>query len=283
MEEKIKAFISEFMKSDKNTMELIDKPAFSEPAVGFSHGDDELYTFYKQHIDPEFYKLPSQWLEEAYGHPFDDKNISVISWVLPHTEDTKSLCREQTDCPVMEWQMARVYGEKCNQNLAKALEEFFRNLGYEAIAPMCSEKFSWGDSDRFFLISNWSERHTAYISGLGTFGLCDGLISIKGKAVRYGSIIVNYRLKKTKRSYSTYNEYCMSKDGCTACIRRCPAGAISSEGHNKEKCIQYHKEVIAKICHDRYGYDGYSVCGLCQTGVPCESNIPNGITLVLPQ
>ena len=32
--------------------------------------------------------------------------------------------------------------------------------------------------------------------------------------------------------------------------------------------------VIAKVNHDRYGYDGYSVCGLCQTGVPCESCIP---------
>ena len=121
------------------------------------------------------------------------------------------------------------------------------------------------------------ERHTAYISGLGTFGLCDGLISIKGKAVRSGSIIVNYRLEKTKRNYSRYNEYCMSKDGCTACIRRCPADAITSAGHDKKKCVQYHKEVIAKVCHDRYGYDGYSVCGLCQTGVPCESNIPKGM------
>jgi ferredoxin len=274
MEQKIEAFIKAYMKSDKNTMQLIDKPAFGEPAVGFSHGDDELYRFYKQHIDPQFYKLPVQWLEETYGYAFDEENISVISWVLPQTEDTKSLCREQTDCPAMEWQMARVYGEECNRSLAQALEEYLKELGYEAVAPMCSEKFSWGDSDRFYVISNWSERHTALISGLGTFGLCDGLISAKGKAVRYGSVIVNCRLKKTPRSYKEYNEYCMAKDGCTACIRRCPAGAITAKGHDKVKCIQYHKDVIAKICHDRYGYDGYSVCGLCQTGVPCESNIP---------
>jgi hypothetical protein len=93
MEQKIEAFIKAYMKSDKNTMQLIDKPAFGEPAVGFSHGDDELYRFYKQHIDPQFYKLPVQWLEETYGYAFDEENISVISWVLPQTEDTKSLCR----------------------------------------------------------------------------------------------------------------------------------------------------------------------------------------------
>lgn len=274
MERKIEEFIKGYMKSDKNTMKLINKPAFGEPAIGISHGDDELYSFYKQHIDPQFYKLPIEWLEEIYGHSFDDRNVSVISWVLPQTEDTKRLSREQMDCTPMEWQMARVYGEECNRGLAKALEEYLNELGYEAVAPMCSEKFSWGDSDRFYKISNWSERHTAMISGLGTFGLCDGLISVKGKAVRYGSVIVNCRLNKTPRSYREYNEYCLAKDGCTACIIRCPAGAITAKGHDKAACIQYHKEVIAKICHDRYGYDGYSTCGLCQTGVPCESNIP---------
>ncbi len=274
MEKKIEAFIKTYMESDKNTMQLIDKPAFGEPVVGFSHGDDELYTFYKEHIDPEFYRLPTQWLEETYSRPFDAGNVSVISWVLPQTEDTKRLCREQTDCPAMEWQLARVYGEECNRSLASALVEYLNDLGYEAVAPMCSDIFSWGKSEQFYLISNWSERHTALISGLGTFGLCDGLISVKGKAVRYGSVIVNCRLNKTPRSYQEYNEYCKAKDGCKACIKRCPAGAITAEGHDKAKCIEYHKEVIAKVCLDRYGYDGYSVCGLCQTGVPCESMIP---------
>lgn len=274
VERKIEEFIKNYMKSDKNTMRLIDKPAFGEPVVGFSDGDDELYSFYKQHIDPQFYKLPAEWLEETYGHPFDDRNLSVISWVLPQTEDTKSLCRDKTDCPAMEWQLVRVYGEECNRGLAKALEGYLIGLGYEAVAPMCSEKFSWGDSERFYKVSNWSERHTALISGLGTFGLCDGLISVKGKAARYGSVIVNCRLKKTPRSYKTYNEYCLAKNGCTACIRRCPAGAVTVQGHDKEKCVRYQNEIIKKISHERYGYEGYSVCGLCQTGVPCESRIP---------
>ena len=123
-------------------------------------------------------------------------------------------------------------------------------------------------------ISNWSERHTAFISGLGTFGLCDGLISPKGKAARYGSVIANIPLTATPRPYGKYNEYCMAENGCTACITRCPAGAISKEGHDKLKCILYHMNVIKPICHDRCDYDGYAVCGLCQTGVPCECGIP---------
>lgn len=258
-----------------NNLKLLPGFAFDIPSVGFSRGDDPLYAFYKDHIDPGFYRLPSEWLKAIYGHEFDPARVSVISWFLPQTDDTKEKSRKTTDCPPMEWTMNRVHGEECNRQLAKALEQHLIELGYEAVAPMCSDQFSWGDSEKFVKMSNWSERHTAHISGLGTFGLCDGLISKRGKAGRYGSVIVYAPLEATERTYTTYNEYCMAKNGCTACIKRCPAGAITLEGgHDKRKCMQYHSEVIEKIDHERYGYDGYAVCGLCQTGVPCESCIP---------
>ena len=257
-------------KPENNTMVQLPGRAFDIPLVGFSRGDDPLYPFYKEHIDPDFYLLPEQWLQLTYGHFFEPAQISVISWALPQTEENRLKSREAADCPPLEWQMVRVHGEDCNRALADALVSHLKELGVEAVAPMTSPRFSWGDSKRFLKISNWSERHTAHISGLGTFGLCDGLISKKGKAARYGSVIAAVAMKPTERSYTRYNEYCLAEKGCTACIRRCPAGAITAQGHDKAKCIAYHKEHIAPICHDRYGYDGYSVCGLCQTGVPCE-------------
>ncbi len=271
-------YIENYIKSrmvllENNNMRELPGFAFSEPIVGFSRGDDALYDFYKDHIDPDFYRTPAEWLESAFGHSFDPENISVISWFLPQTDDTKEKCREVDDCPPLEWTMVRVHGEDCNRRLAKSLEEHLNELGFEAVAPLCSDEFSWGESKKFVKISNWSERHVAYISGLGTFGLCDGLITEKGKAGRYGSVIVNLALEPTKRTYTEYNEYCMAKNGCTACIRRCPAGAITEKGHDKVKCMAYHA-VIKQLDYERYGYDGYAVCGLCQTGVPCESGIP---------
>lgn len=257
-----------------NNMKELPGFAFEVPSVGFSRADDPLYPFYKDHIDPDFYRLPQEWLKAVYGHDFDPSRVSVISWVLPQTQDTKLKSRAEADCPPLEWTMVRVHGEECNRQLAKALEQHLVDLGYEAVAPMVSPEFSWGDSERFVKVSNWSERHTAFISGLGTFGLCDGLISRRGKAARYGSVIVYAPLEPTARTYTQYNEYCMAKSGCTACIRRCPAGAITEKGHDKRKCMAYHEEFIKPIDHERYGYDGYAVCGLCQTGVPCESAIP---------
>ena len=272
----IESWIQERMsRIEYNNLKELPAFAFDIPSVGFSRGDDPLYAFYKDHIDSDFYRFPSEWLKSVYGHDFDPARISVISWFLPQTEDTKRKSSATNDCPPMEWTMNRVHGEECNRQLAKALEQHLIELGYEAVAPMVSDQFSWGDSEKFVKMSNWSERHTAHISGLGTFGLCDGLISKRGKAGRYGSVIVYAPLEATERTYTTYNEYCMAKNGCTACIKRCPAGAITLEGgHNKVLCMKYHADVIQKIDHERYGYDGYAVCGLCQTGVPCESGIP---------
>ena len=275
MNETLTQWIIDYMsKPEHNNMKECPGFAFAEPLVGFSRGDDPLYAFYKNHIDPDFYRLPHEWLEAVYGRPFDPAEVSVISWFLPQTDDTKAKSRATDDCPPYEWTMVRVHGEACNRDMATALEAHLKELGCEAVAPMSSDQFSWGDSERFVKVSNWSERHTAFISGLGTFGLCDGLISEKGKCGRYGSVIVRAKLTPTPRSYTEYNEYCMAKNGCTACIRRCPAGAITEKGHDKRKCIEYHNTAIKQIDHDRYGYDGYAVCGLCQTGVPCESGIP---------
>lgn len=268
-------FIVERMsKREFNTMKEIDAFAFGTPIVGFASASDPLFDFYKKHIDESFYLLPEEWLKKKYGKEFDRENVSIVSYVLPQTEETKRLCRDLSDCPSYEWQMARVHGEECNRALASSLSDFLGSLGIEAVAPMCEESFSWGDSDRFHKISNWSERHTAHICGLGTFGLCDGLITPVGKAARFGSVIFNAKAEPTPRPYTKYNEYCLAKSGCRACIERCPAGAINENGHDKVKCIEYHREKIKPLCIERFSYDGYSVCGLCQTGVPCESCIP---------
>lgn len=274
--EQVTAFITTYMAQPQhNTMMKLDAPAFGTPLVGFSSAADALYPFYKRHIDEKQYRLPEEWLAARYGRAFAPEDVSVVSWILPQTEAVKQKCREAADCPALEWEYTRVYGEACNRALAAAVEAFFTSLGVEAIAPMCSKEFTWFPSERFHLASNWSERHTAHISGLGTFGLCDGLITPVGKAVRIGSCIAATRLTPTERPYTRYNEYCLADQGCTACIRRCPADAIAPEGgHDKPKCRAYHADFIKPICRERYGYDGYAVCGLCQTDVPCESGIP---------
>jgi len=142
----IEKWIRDYMSiPENNTMKEFEGPAFDLPLVGFSSATDELYPFYKRHIDPDFYRLPQEWLQCAFGKEYDAENVSVISWVLPQTKENRDKSRMQDDCPPMEWQMVRVHGEECNRNLAKALAEHLTALGYDAVAPMCSDQFSGGD------------------------------------------------------------------------------------------------------------------------------------------
>ena len=121
------------------------------------------------------------------------------------------------------------------------------------------------DPKGLHIASNWSERHIAYASGLGTFCLTRGLISAKGVAGRYASIIVSEAYEAYERPYTGVYDWCIM---CGACISRCPAGAISLDGgKNQSKCKEWMD--LMKIRYSpRYG------CGKCQVGVPCESRIP---------
>ena len=59
---------------------------------------------------------------------------------------------------------------------------------------------------------------------------------------------------------------------CNACVARCPAGAITENGHDKAKCLEY---IDPKLQYLLKKYDvGIVGCGLCQTKVPCESCNP---------
>ena len=93
--------------------------------------------------------------------------------------------------------------------------------------------------------------------------------------MRTGSVVAEIRIDPTKRPYSDHHEYCLfySKGICGKCIPRCPVGALSETGHDKVKCFAHLKPVSSDYVKEKFGFEGYG-CGLCQTGVPCESRIP---------
>jgi epoxyqueuosine reductase QueG len=201
----------------------------------------------------------------------------VISWILPHTEATKSEHRKQTRFPTEHWARARIIGEEVNDKLRRYVVSALLEAGYKAVASALSPLWEGRESAKYLYASTWSERHAAYTAGLGTFGLCDGLITPKGKAMRCGSVIAKIDIPPSSRPYKDHHAYCLhyAKGTCGKCIERCPAGAISKAGHNKVKCREY-VNMTREYVKTHYNFDGYG-CGLCQTGVPCESGIPKDI------
>ena len=249
--------------------------AWDEPIVGFAQGNDKLFEWLKEHIGL-FYWTP----EEIFRITFPEKDVSssslsVISWILPHTEITKSDNRVQTQLPSDRWARSRYYGEQFNVKLLEHVVSKLQSNGFEAVAPMISPLWAWRDSPTHGLVSNWSERHVAYVCGLGTFGLSDGLITPLGKAIRCGSVVANLSVETTLRKYSDHHEYCLyyAKGTCKRCAERCPAGAITEQGHDKKKCGKYTSLIQKEYAQQKYGIPAIG-CGLCQTDVPCESKIP---------
>lgn len=270
----IRKEIIEFIAGPENSMEKWNnEPAWAEPLIGFSNGADPLFKFYKQDIG-DFYILPHEFLKHKYERDYEPTKLTVISWILPQTNATKRDHRKETHFPSERWARSRIFGEQVNVRLRKHIEVALNEKGYDAVAPMISPIWKGALSEKYGFASTWSERHAAYAAGLGTFGLSDGLITPKGKAMRSGSVIVDAVIPQSPRPYEHHNEYCLFiMDGtCGKCIERCPIGAITEKGHDKVICQKY-VHMTRQYVPRHYGFDGYG-CGLCQTGVPCESMIP---------
>lgn len=252
------------------------EPAFGSPLVGFAGGADSLWTDYKTHVG-EFHWTPL----EAFRLGFPDAaavpgDLTVVSWVLPQTAATRKDHRRQTELPAERWARARIMGEMyVNDGLRRHMVAALSRLGIRAVAPVILPEWSRKDSEPFVFASTWSERHAAYAAGLGTFGLCDGLITPVGKAMRVGSIVVEAALPPTPRPYTSHREYCLffNSGTCGMCIKRCPAGALSVNGHDKRLCRDYVHRVTRAYVSEAYHFEGYG-CGLCQVAVPCERGIP---------
>ncbi|MBC8466366.1 MAG: epoxyqueuosine reductase [Desulfobacteraceae bacterium] len=250
------------------------EPAWDGVLVGFASGADPIWQQYKEYVGA-FHWTP--W--EVFNQHHPDKQagaeeLTVISWVLPQREMVRKANRRAKKYPAEEWARIRVYGEEFNVALRRHVVKNLEQTGHAAVAPMLVPNWTIVKSERFSYASSWSERHAAHAAGLGTFGLCDGLITAKGKAMRAGSVVARISIEPTPRPYAHHRAYCLffSDGSCGKCIDRCPVRAITEDGHDKEKC---RKHLVRSREHvkETYKFVGYG-CGLCQVGVPCEKGIP---------
>jgi epoxyqueuosine reductase len=272
----VTAVIRDFVRhSPENTLQnRANERAWGDPLVGFSRGDDPLYEEYREAVGP-FHWTPWEVFTQTFPKvPVEPGELTVICWILPQTGATKADNQRQTVYPAERWARARIFGEEVNVKLRQHVVDALQEQGYRAVAPMLCPQWESRESDQYVFSSTWSERHAAYASGLGTFGLCDGLITPVGKAMRVGSVVAHIQIPPTLRPYQHHQAYCLfySHGICGKCIARCPVGAITASGHDKLECRQ-HLRATEGYVKSHYGFDGYG-CGLCQTGVPCESKVP---------
>lgn len=233
---------------------------YEEPIFAFGSADDENFKLLKETpAIGEHFMLPNQWVPQAK---------TVISFFLPFSEEVKKGNKMDKVWPSEAWLHGRIEGQKLLSNLCRYLNSELIRLGFDSVVPSLDERF-WSSKEKsnpeLSFTSNWSERHVAFVCGLGTFGLSKGIITKKGMAGRLGSIVTGLYLQPDERKYKEVYEYCSM---CGACVKKCPVDAISIEnGKNHIKCSEF-LDVTADKYKPRYG------CGKCQVSVPCESRIP---------
>jgi len=269
-----KAVIQFTQKSPANRRKVDGGRYWDQPLVGFASGDDPLFRQYKKIIG-RYHFTPKEIFELTFGKGQRPKQISVISWVLPASEDIRKSNRKEDRYPSLLWAHARNFGEQFNVRLRDHVVAVLKNKGHQAVAPMNSPHWRPLKSPKIRHTSNWSERHVAYACGLGAFGLSDGFITPKGKAIRLGSVVTNLPLRPSRRRFPHPYFNCLYyfNQTCRRCAERCPTGAITARGHDKDKCCEYLDNGIDKAKTKEYGVTTAG-CGLCQTKVPCEFEIP---------
>jgi epoxyqueuosine reductase QueG len=250
-------------------------PMLEAPLVGVAAAEDPWFARLKEMIG-DFYWTPQEAL--ALAAPGATAR-SVICWCLPVAEAARRDNRAQTQMPARTWAYVRTFGEEFVTRLRHGLELRLRALGFAAVAPAVASQNTVQPRPGVGLSANWSERHAAFVAGLGTFGISGGLITQKGIAHRLGSVVTDARVPPTPRPYGDDPfAWClkMSRGLCGACIKRCPVASIGSSVHDRDKdaCRRHAYEFISKHGRQAFGWEGVYGCGLCQTGVPCEDRKP---------
>jgi len=305
IEKEIKSFVA---TSPLNHIPIMNNPViYNEPLVGFSDGDEPIFTEYRTIVGP-IHATPREILAKVFNKSPEEvsTHVSVITWILPIRREIRESNRQETANPSRLWTSVEYYGgyiflEAMQQHMVGLLTK----MGHLAVAPGMEPYFkdtmlelqTKGEDIRRIKeelkergISNWSEKHAAYAAGLGTFSFSGNFISERGVAITIGSVVTSLALPASERTAENPYANCLfyATGDCELCARRCPVEAITDKGHDDIKCAIHF--VKLKALEEKYNI-GRAGCGMCLTKVPCEfcnptkhlkkSKLPNSRTRFL--
>lgn len=220
---------------------------YREPLVGFAFAQDPLFKELKEIIGPH-HLLPEEMLTGAK---------TVVAFFIPFGKEIVTANR-QSETVAREWAVAYVETNRLIGEICQALENALGQEGIQVAYQKATHNF-----DPVDLKAVWSHKSAAFIAGLGRFGLHHMLITEKGCAGRFGSIVIDGEIPPTAR---TEEELCLYKKGgkCLYCVKACPIQALTEQSLDKKSC---YRRLLAtgEIFKDIGICD---VCGKCAMG-PC--------------
>ena len=230
-----------------------------KPLIGYADARSPVFDDIKRITKVADHQHPTDYLADA---------SIIISYFLPirkevvkgnSTGHKVGLASEPWDkCYIASFTL----GDLINERIAEVVKQ----SGYSAAIPPN------GCIDKVILKGCWSDRHVAWIAGLGTFGLNNFLITEKGCAGYYFSVITNLPIPPDQIQAG---ELCLYKRNgkCGVCVERCVAGAFSENGFDRNKCFEMTRndQTRNKGAGAPVNDMDTIACGNCMTGLPCSS------------
>lgn len=223
---------------------------YRSPLVGFASASNPLFHRLREVANPD-HLLPGEMLPGAQA---------VIAFFLPFDNELIRLNRKDPYVS-REWAEAYVETNQLIKDVCQEISWHLVDMGFNAAYEMPTHNF---DSER--LLSSWSHKHVAYVCGLGSFGRNTMLITEKGCAGRFGSLVTDKYLEPVATVGELYHPFC---ERCDYCVRVCPVFALGGGEFNKATCYQHLLEVN-EFFSDLPLSD---VCGKCANG-PCAFKAP---------
>ena len=109
-----------------------DEPIWATPLLGAARGDDPIFEVFRDKVD-ERHWMPVDAFA-AGGYAATPSELSVVSWILPHTDVTKKDNARQKDQPSERWARSRIFGEQENDSLRRHMVDFLKKAGIDADA-----------------------------------------------------------------------------------------------------------------------------------------------------
>ena len=216
---------------------------YRDPLVGFARAGD-----------PRFEALRRRVPGHLAPHDLLPRARTVCAFFLPfHPQVVRANASGSAASEV--WARAYVETNALLADVCASLVDSLREMGVGAAWEPPTHNF-----DPVRLVSAWSHKSAAYIAGLGRFGHHHMLITKAGCAGRLGSLALDADLEPTRPARGSY---CAFDRGCRACVRRCPVGALTEEGLDRQRC---YAQCLANDA--RFSKWLADVCGKCVIG-PC--------------
>lgn len=230
--------------------ELNRPDLFRSPIVAFSSAEDQRYSDLKE-IVGDWHLHPKELLPDAQ---------SVISYFVPFT---KAVAMEPKTVVHGSFLWSEAYQEinRHFDRMNQAVADYLNERGYSTKTIQATHTYDPKD-----LKSMWSHRSAAAIAGLGAFGLNRLLITEKGSAGRFCTVITSAPLQANSQPIENKCLHVIN-GSCSLCQKICPVQALEDKSFKKFDC---QDELIKNqaLMRASTSLENVDTCGKCISVCP---------------